>query len=170
MSLKKLTDEEFKDIMAKRDFPEEWRITGTRISSKSNADVYYGGRTVRIPGEVMVGWFLADPYEMFWLETEDRGILPWTLPEEKRQNKLSDAEAAAVVETVREYFRHRKEPIIFLTRETEARALELADMIKEKRLSRRKAAALLQKEFPELSGRFCRAMITDSLAGARWYE
>ena len=50
---------------------EEWRITGIRISSKSNADVYYGDKIVRIPGEVMARYFLADPYEMFWLEKED---------------------------------------------------------------------------------------------------
>ena len=40
---------------------EEWRITGTAISSRSSADVYYGNRTVRIPGEMMVSYFLADP-------------------------------------------------------------------------------------------------------------
>ena len=53
---------------------EEWRITGTRISSRSNADIYYGDRTVRIPGEAMAHYFLADPYEMFWLAKEEREI------------------------------------------------------------------------------------------------
>ena len=61
---------------------EEWRITDIRISSRSNADVYYGDKTVRIPGEVMVRYFLADPYDMFWLEKEDRDTRPWDLPEE----------------------------------------------------------------------------------------
>ena len=79
---------------------EEWQITGTRISSKSAADVYYGEKTVRIPGEMMVSYFLADPYEMFWLETEDREILPWNLPEERRRNRLSETEKTAVMKTV----------------------------------------------------------------------
>ena len=148
----------------------EWRITGTRISSRSSADVYYGDRTVRIPGEIMVSWFLANPYEMFWLEKEDRESWPWDLSEEKRKNKLSESERAAVMETVNVFFRHRKEPIIFLTKEIEDRSLELADMIKNKQISRRKAATLLKKEFPDLSDSFCKAMITDSLAGARWYK
>ena len=126
----------------------EWQVTGTRISSRSNADVYYGDKTVRIPGEVMADYFLADPYDMFWLEKEDRDIWPWDLPEEKRKNRLSEAEIAAVMETVNDHFRHRRGPIIFLTKEIESRSLELADMIKGKQISRRKAAAALKKEFP----------------------
>ncbi len=149
---------------------EEWRITATEISSRSSADVYYGDKTVRIPGEVMAGCFLADPYEMFWLEEEDRGIRPWNLPEEKRQHKLTEAERAAVMGTVNDFFRHRKEPIIFLTREIEDKALELADRIKDQQLSARKAAVLLKKEFPDLSSSFCKAMITDALAGVKWYK
>ena len=156
--------------LKKNDIPEEWRITGTRISSRSDADVYYGDRTVRIPGEVMVSYFLADPYEMFWLEKEDREIWPWKLPEEKRKNILSETERAAVMETVNDFFRHKKEPIIFLTKEIEDRSLDLADMIKNKQISKRKAAAMLKKEFPDLSDRFYKAMIIDSLAGARWYK
>ena len=149
---------------------EEWRITGTRISSRSNADVYYGDKTVRIPGEVMVSYFLADPYEMFWLEKEDREIWPWKLPEEKRKNKLSETECTAVMDTVNDYFLHKKEPIIFLTKEIEDRSLELADMIKDKHISRRKAVAMLKKEYPDLLNTFYKAMIIDSLAGARWYK
>ncbi|MBQ3394541.1 MAG: hypothetical protein IJG64_05245 [Oscillospiraceae bacterium] len=147
----------------------EWQITGTRISSRSSADVYYGDRTVRIPGEVMVSWFLADPYEMFWLEKEDRESWPWNLAEEKRKNKLSESERAFVMETVNAFFLHSKEPIIFLTKEIEGRSLELAGMINDKKISACKAVALLRKEFPILPSRFCKAMITDSLAGARWY-
>lgn len=112
---------------------EEWRITGTAISSRSSADVYYGNRTVRIPGEMMVSYFLADPYEMFWLETEDREILPWNLPEERRRNRLSGTERTAVMKTVSDFFRHKKEPVIFLTEEIEDRSLKLACMIKDKR-------------------------------------
>lgn len=149
---------------------EKWRITGTRISSRSSADVYYGNQTVRIPGEAMVSYFLGDPYEMFWLEKEDRVIWPWDLPEEKRKNRLSEAERDAVMETVNDHFRHRKEPVIFLTREIEERSLDLADRIREQQISGRKAAALLKKEFPDLPDDFCKAMITDSLAGTKWYQ
>ena len=156
--------------LKKNDIPEEWRITGTRISSRSDADVYYGDKTVRIPGEVMVSYFLADPYEMFWLEKEDREIWPWKLPEEKRKNMLSETERAAVMETVNDFFRHKKEPIIFLTKEIEDRSLELAGMIKDKQISKRKAAAMLKKEFPDLPGGSCRYMIADAMNGARWYK
>ena len=147
---------------------EEWRITGVRISSRSTADVYFGDRTVRIPGEVMVDCFLADPCDMYWIEKEDREIWPWDLPEEKRKNRLSETETASVLETVTAFFRHRKEPIVFLTGETEDRALELAGRIKDKQISRRKAAALLKKAVPDLSFRFCRDLIGDALAGAGW--
>lgn len=157
-------------MLKNNDAPEKWRITGTRISSRSNADVYYEDRTVRIPGEVMNSYFLADPYEMFWLEKEDREIWPWKLPEEKRKKKLSEAEAAIVMETVNEYFRHKKEPVIFLTKEIEERSLNLADMIKDKQISKRKAAVMLKNQFPDLSDRFCKNMIIDSLAGVRWYR
>ena len=149
---------------------EEWRIAGVRISSRSNADVYYGDATVRIPGEAMAGYFLADPYDMFWLDKDDREIWPWNLPEEKRKNTLSETERAAVMKTVNDHFRHRKEPIIFLTKEIENRSLELADMIKDAQISKRKAAALLKKEFPGLLDGFYKAMIIDALAGARWYR
>lgn len=149
---------------------EEWRITAAEISSRSSADVYYGDKTVRIPGEVMTGCFLADPYEMFWLEEEDRGIRPCNLPEEKRKHKLSETERTIVMETVNDFFQHRKEPIILLTGEIEGLSLELADMIKDKQISARKAAVLLKKEFPVLSASFCKAMITDTLAGVKWYK
>ena len=149
---------------------EEWLITGTRISSRSNADVYYGDKTVRMPGELMADYFLANPYDMFWIEKEDWEIWPWNLPEERRKNKLSEADRATVIGTVNDFFRHRKEPIIFLTKEIENRSLELAAMIKDRQISKRKAADILKKEFPDLPGRFYKAMITDSLAGARWYK
>ena len=149
---------------------KEWQITGTRISSKSCADVYFGDRTVRIPGEIMVSYFLADPYELFWLEKEDREIWPWDLPKEKQQNKLSEEDRKAVMETVNAFFRYKKEPIIFLTREIEGRSLALADMIKNQQISRLKAAAMLKNEFPDLTSGFCKAMITDSLAGTKWYK
>ncbi len=149
---------------------EEWKITGIRISSRSSADVYYGDKTVRIAGEVMTGYFLAYPYEMFWLEKEDRETWPWNLPEEKRNNKLSETERSAVMESVNDFFRNKKDPIIFLTKEMEERSLELADRIRDKQLSRRKASVLLKNEFPILPDGFCKDMITDSLAGASWYN
>lgn len=149
---------------------EEWLITGTRISSRSNADVYYGDKTVRITGEAMAPYFLANPYEMFWLEIEDREIWPWNLPEEKRKNMLSETERAVVMETVNDYFLHKRDPIIFLTKEIEDRSLELADMIKDKKISKRNAVAMLKKEFPDHLDKFYKAIIIDSLAGARWYK
>ena len=92
---------------------EEWHITGTRISDKSSADVYYGDRTVRIPREVMISYFLADPYEMFWLEKEDRETWPWKLPEEKRKKKLSEMERTAVMES----FLNDQADIVFALKE-----------------------------------------------------
>jgi hypothetical protein len=74
------------------------------------------------------------------------------------------------METVNDFFRHRKEPIIFLTKEIEDKALELADRIKDKQVSGRQAAVLLKKEFPDLSDSFCKARITDALAGMKWYK
>lgn len=154
--------------------PMQWRITAVRISSRSSADVYFGEKTVRIPGEMMVDHFLAVPYDMFWLAEEDRDIWPWKLPQERRMNTLSEAERQSVMTAVNEYYRHRKDPVIFLTKELEDRSLELAEMIRNKQISgpmwiaRRKAAALLKKEFPGLPDKFYRYQIIDSLTGARW--
>lgn len=156
--------------MKTSDILEEWRITGTRISSRSAADVYFGDKTVRIPGEAMVSYFLADPYEMFWLEKEDREIWPWRLPEEKRKKRLSETESAVVMKTVNDFFRHRKEPIIFLTKEIEDRSLDLADMIKDKQISKHKAVVMLKKDYPDLLDGFYKGMIASALDGARWYK
>ena len=124
----------------------------------------------------MVDHFLAVPYDMFWLAEEDRDIWPWKLPQERRMNTLSEAERQSVMTAVNEYYRHRKDPVIFLTKELEDRSLELAEMIRNKQISgpmwiaRRKAAALLKKEFPGLPDKFYRYQIIDSLTGARWYR
>lgn len=118
----------------------------------------------------MVSYFLANPYEMFWLAEEDRDIWPWNLPEEKRKKRLSETERSSVIDAVSDYCRHRKEPIIFLTREMEARSLELADRIKNKKLFRMQAIAMLRKEYPNLPRWFYRITIIDSLAGVKWHQ
>lgn len=156
--------------------PKEWWITDTRISSRCNADVYFGERTVRIPGELLADCFLADPYAMFWLAEADRDVLPWELSPERPINALSDAERQSVMAAVNDYYLHRTHPIIFLTRELENRAFELAEMIRNKQFSgrmkvaERKAAAMLKNEFPQLPDEFYKAMLTASLAGVRWYK
>ena len=148
---------------------QEWRITAVPITSRSSADVYFGEKTVRIPGELMVHYFLGVPYEMFWLAREDRKIWPWKLDDEKRKNRLTETEQKIVMNAVNEHFRNAKERVFFLTRELENRAFELVDMINKGQVSRKQAASVLKKEFPELTDEFCRDMITDSLAGVRWY-
>ena len=150
--------------------PEEWRITGVRISSKESADVFFGQRCVRIPGTVMATYFLANPYCMFWLANEkDRAFWPWDLPEERRKDRLTEAEKAAVIAAVNEYYLHRKDKILFLTRETEDRARELADRIRAKKMSRLRAAAVLKKEVPGFPRWFYRDLITDALNAVTWY-
>lgn len=151
-------------------FPPEWRITGIRISSRSSADVVFGDRTVRIPGELLIHDFLGAPEEMFWLAEEDRELWPWRLPPERRQNRLSEAERQAVMDAVKDYCRPRSEAVRFLTRELEGRALALAREIQNGQLTKRKAAAALRREFPELPEKFCRDLVTDVLAGCRWYR
>lgn len=48
--------------------------------------------------------------------------------------------------------------------------MKLACMIKDKKISRRNAVAMLKKEFPDLLSGFYRDMIIDSLARAKWYN
>ena len=148
----------------------EWTVTAMRISSKSNADVLFGERAVRIPGELLCSYFLADPYEMFWLAKEDWETWPWELPQEKRQNRLSEAETQAVMDAVNAFCIGKRDAIQFLTKELEDRAFALAEQIKSRQLSRRKAIRLLKKEFPNYLKQFYSDMITDSLSGVRWYK
>ncbi len=41
--------------------PREWWINDILISSRSSADIYFGDKLVRIPGELMADYFLAEP-------------------------------------------------------------------------------------------------------------
>ena len=148
----------------------EWTVTATRISSRSNADVLFGERAVRIPGELLWRWFLANPYEMFWLAKEDWETWPWELPQEKRQNRLTEAETRAVMDAVNAFCKGDRNTIQFLTKELEDRAFTLAERIKTKQLSKRKAIRVLKKEFPNYLKHFYSAMITDALSGVRWYK
>lgn len=147
----------------------QWAVTATRISSKSSADVLLGEKAVRIPGELLSSFFLADPYEMFWLAKEDWETWPWVLPPEKRQNRLSEAESQAVVDAVNAFCKDKGCSIQFLTRELEARAFTLAEQIRNKQCSKRKAIRVLRKEFPNYLKHFYAAMIADALSGVSWY-
>lgn len=147
----------------------EWTVTATRISSKSNADVLFGERAVRIPGELLWRYFLADPYEMFWLAKEDWETWPWNLPPEKRQNRLSEAETRAVMKAVNAFCKGDRNSIQFLTKELEDRAFALAEQINNRHISKRKAVRLLRKEFPNYIKQFYQDMITGALSGVRWY-
>ena len=147
-----------------------WSVTGTIISSRSSADVFFEEQAVRIPGESMCGYFLANPYEMFWLAKEDRELWPWKLPPEKRQDLLPEAERQAVMDAVNAFCKGRKAPICFLTKELEGRAIALAEQVTNKNLSPRKAARSLMKEFPNYEKKFYSDLISASLAGASWYK
>ena len=160
----------------KRDkIPEQWWITDIRSGSRSSVDISFAERTVRIPGELMADHFLAIPDEMFFLAEEDRDVWPWRLPPERRTDKLSKEERRAVMDAVNNYYRGRRDPVIFLTSELESRSVELAEQIKRRKISgptwiaRRKAAALLQREFPGLLKSFYQYQIIDAMAGIRRY-
>lgn len=142
----------------------EWTVTATRISSKSSADILFGEKAVRIPGDLMCRYFLADPYEMFWLAKEDWETWPWNLPQEKRQNRLTEAETRAVMDAVNAFFKGNRFSIRFLTKELEDRAFALAEQIRNKQLSKRQAIRMLKKEFPNYLKHFYSAMITDASA------
>ncbi|MBO4919475.1 MAG: hypothetical protein J5365_04900 [Erysipelotrichaceae bacterium] len=150
--------------------PKEWWVTRIWITSRSSADVYFGEKAVRIPGELLMNCFLGEPYSMFWVAEEDRSEWPWKLEKEKCQNLLSEADRLSVMDAVNDYYLNRKERIIFLTKELELRAIELSEKVKDGRLTRIDAALQLKKEFPDLPNYFYRDQITDSLAGVRWYQ
>ena len=147
----------------------EWTITATRISSKSYADILFEEKAVRISGELMCSCFLADPYEMFWLAKEDWDRLPWILLPKKRQNLLSESERQAVMDAVSSFRKGKKDSIQFLTKELEDRAFALAEQIKTKQLSERKAICMLRKEFPNFMKQFYHNMIMYSMVGVKRY-
>ena len=89
-------------------------VKRTFISSKTTVDVFFQKKAVRISGERMPEYFLANPYDMFWLSEEDSG-----LPEKS----LTEAEENAVMNAVnadRQYtgrnIQKNEKPIIFLTK------------------------------------------------------
>ena len=150
--------------------PREWWISDILISSRSSADIYFGDKFVRIPGELMADYFLAEPYSMFWLKEEDRDIWPWRLDKDRCNDILSESDRESVMDSVNDYYMNRRDRIIFLTKELEDRAWELAEKVKEEELTKQSAAALLKKEFPDLPDCFYEYEIVDSLAGVRWYK
>ena len=153
-----------------RKIPREWWISDILITSKSSADVCFGDKTVRIPGELMMDYYLAEPYSMFWLKEEDRNVWPWLLDKEKCQDLLSKEDRESVMDAVNDYYLNRRERIIFLTKELEERAVELSEKVKDNELTKSGAALQLKKEFPDLPDCFYKYEIIDSLAGVRWYK
>jgi len=155
MSMDELTKESISDI---------------RVSSRSTADVHFGEKIVRMDGEIEANYFLADATSMFWLAEEDSRDWPWTLPEEKRRNILTDAERNAVMEAVNAYGKHSNGQLFFMTKELEECAVELADKVQSKEISLRKAARLLQEAFPGYPRGFYKNEITCCEQGYRWYK
>ena len=155
MSMDELTKESISDI---------------RVSSRSTADVHFGEKIVRMDGEIEANYFLADAHSMFWLTEEDSRDWPWTLPEEKRRNILTDAETQAVMDAVTAYGKHPNGQIFFLTGQLEKCAVELADKVQSKDLSLRKAARLLQESFPGYPKGFYKNEIECCHNGYRWYK
>ena len=150
--------------------PREWWITQVWYTSRSSADVYFADKVVRILGELMMEYFLGEPYTMFWVAEEDRTEWPWKLEKEKCQSLLSKEDRKSVMDAVNDYYRNRKERIIFLTRELEDRSFELSEAVNDKRLNKADAALQLKKEFPDLPDSFYKNQIIDALAGVRWYR
>ena len=145
-------------------------ISDIRISSRSTADVHFGGKIVRMDGEIEGNYFLADAHSMFWLAEEDSHDWPWTLPEESRRNVLTDAERDAVMEAVSAYGKHPNGQIFFMTKELEECAAELAGKVQSKDISLRKAASLLKEAFPGYPRGFYKNEIDVCRHGYRWYK
>ncbi len=113
--------------------------------------------------------FLADPYSMFWINKEDTNVWPWELPHEKRTNVLSETERISVMEAIDNYYKRKKEPILFITKEFEDFGVELANRIQKKELSKFRARILLKKEFPNYPPSIYKDMIEFALSGHRFW-
>lgn len=146
-----------------------WEITDVRISSRSSADITFGTRTVRLPGELQAYCFLAVSDGMFWLSEEDRDVWPWLLDPAKRQDLLTEQECRAVTAAVEDYFRDRSDPVLVLTREMEERAFDLAGGIRDRKMTKRRAAEILRSLFPGRPAAFYPDLVSDALNGVRWY-
>ena len=145
-------------------------ISEIRFNSRSTVDVHFGGRIVRMEGEIEANYFLADAHSMFWLAEEDSHDWPWTLPEESRRNVLTDAERDAVMEAVSAYGKHSNGQIFFMTKELEECAAELAGKVQSKDISLRKAASLLKEAFPGYPKGFYKNEIVCCKDGYKWYK
>lgn len=122
-------------------------ITKVIFSSRSTVDIYFNNKIVRASGELCCYYFLAYP-GMFYIEEEDTKEWPWKLEEIRKQNILTMEEENKVISIVRDYYKNKKEPIIFLTKDIEDYSYELANKVYQKEISKRKAIRLLKKEFP----------------------
>ena len=147
-----------------------FEISQIIFSSRSDVNIYFKEKIVRIPGELMVSFFLADPYSMFWVNKEDTNILPWELPSEKKAKILTEEERLSVMGVVDKYYKHKKEPIIFYTKEFEDYAFELASKIRNKELSKFRAKHLLRKNYSSYPSTFYKDVIEAALNGNGWYR
>ena len=145
-------------------------ISDIRFNSRSTADVHFGGKIVRMNGEIEANYFLADAHSMFWLAEEDSHDWPWNLPEEKRRNVLTDAERDAVMEAVNAYGKRPNGQIFFMTKELEECAVELAAKVQSKDISLRKASSLLKEAFPGYPKGFYKNEIVCCKDGYKWYK
>lgn len=76
----------------------------------------------------------------------------------------------AVMDAVNAFCKGDRNSILFLTKELEDRAFTLAEQIKNKQLSKRKAIRVLKKEFPNYLKQFYPDIISDALSGVGWYK
>lgn len=145
-------------------------ISNILFNSKDTADVHFGDLIVRMNGEIEANYFLANPYSMFWLAEEDSQIWPWNLETEKKQNVLSEAERQAAMDAVNAYGKHPNGQIFFMTKELEGYAVELAEKVRDKKMSKLKAASLLKASFPGYPRGFYKNEIDCCYNGYIWYK
>ena len=149
--------------------PEMWRIIRVVISSRCTADVHFAEKIVRIRGELCAHYFLANPYTMIRITEAESRTAPWLLDQGRQKERLSESDCRNVMNAVNDYYRNKTEPVIFLTKEAEDYAFDLADAVKERRISKRKAIRLYQKAFPDYTDSFCRGEIESVLLEIRWF-
>ncbi len=147
----------------------ELTVSKTVISSRSTADIYFDDQIIRVSGELCMNYFLADPYTMIRIEESDLGIWPWQLSAERQRNHLSDEKMMSCMAAVRNYCRNSEDLIVFLTREFEDRAFQLADMVSDRKISKLTAIQMLKDDFPEESLLFCKDEIETAISGYRWH-
>ena len=135
---------------------EETADYATLWPNKETVDLYVNGQAVRAQAGSGSSYCLADPEGMTWL-----------LPEEWAGRKLTEQERQGFIERAEAAGRGKDFPTVFLTEDRVSAAYALAEKVRDRKLSYRKAMRSMQEQFPALPAAFYSDLMNQAMKDTR---